>query len=112
MENLSKTRRGRSSKDYNKGSLIDELVIVGLVLIACYISYLAFNAQQEHTRVQNEKTEIVMTKDELQARVHQLESLNKQKQSEIDNLNAQLKDLSYLKRLQKDIARIFDGGKD
>lgn len=53
-----------------------------------------------------------MTKDELQARVHQLESLNKQKQSEIDNLNAQLKDLSYLKRLQKDIARIFDGGKD
>lgn len=109
MENISKTRR---SKGFSEDPLIDELVVVGLVLIACYIGYLAFNAQQEYTRLHNEKIEVALTKEELQTKVQQLESLNKQKQSEIDNLNAQLKDLSYLKRLQKDIARIFDGGKD
>lgn len=99
-------------KTTNSGSLIDELVIVGLVLFAGYIAYLGIVVQQEHRKVQSEKIEIVMTKDELQNRVQQLEKQNKQKDLEITSLKSELKDLSYLKRLQKDIARIFDGGKD
>ena len=92
--------------------LIDELVVIGLILISLYSGYYFYELKQEYTALHSEKIEVNSTKEELAVKVQELEKVNKQKQTEIDNLKAELKDLSYLKRLQKDIARLFDGSKN
>lgn len=95
-----------------KNSLIDDLVVTGLILVLLYCGWVIFNSSKYTKELTKNTVEVVMTKDELLDKLKSKENELKVKQEQIDKLSLEVNELSYLKRMQKDIARIYDGRKD
>lgn len=63
-------------------------------------------------KVQEHQVQLTYTKDELSERLKDAEQKLQQKDEELAKLRKEVKELSTVQMIQKDIARIFDGRKD